>query len=246
MKSAVIEGVAVGSIKQRSLASSSCLECSQSYGDCVCEETSFQITVAWLHKWSKSDGEALQWAAHEMTFIWGVCSCGGRRVSGGRLGGYGGCLAEVCRSFQMYGRDQINLRKCSARCSVAAVSAFKQPSVDMQNARCYLAEPIVSRRRFSLNSCTPNPPKAKYSPVLFSPHHRRSPLSSDHLFFFFFIFNVGLHVRAIWRITRRLKLQAWLSRKVSSYSSSGLQMLTGLWNAQHTEVWINSCWHHHL
>lgn len=69
MKCAVIEGVAVGSIKQRSLASSSCLECSQSYGDCVCEETSFQIAVAWLHKWSKSDGEALQWAAHEMTFI---------------------------------------------------------------------------------------------------------------------------------------------------------------------------------
>lgn len=68
-ESAVIERVAVGSIKQRSLASSSCLECSQSYGDCVCEETSFQIAVAWLHKWSKSDGEALQWAAHKMTFI---------------------------------------------------------------------------------------------------------------------------------------------------------------------------------
>lgn len=81
MKSAVIEGVVVGSIKQRSLASSSCLECSQSYGDCVCEETSFQIAVAWLHKWSESDGEALQWAAHKMAFIWGVCSCGGRRVS---------------------------------------------------------------------------------------------------------------------------------------------------------------------
>lgn len=53
---------AVGSIKQRPLAPSSCLECSQSYGDCVCEETSFQIAVAWLRKCSKSSGEVLQWA----------------------------------------------------------------------------------------------------------------------------------------------------------------------------------------
>lgn len=139
MKRAVIEGVALGSIKQRSLASSSCLECSQSYGDCVCGETSFQIAVAWLHKWSKSDGEALQWAAHKMTFIRGVCSCGGRRVSGGggRLGGWGlgwgGRLAVVCLlSFQMYGRDQIDPRKCSARCFAAPDSGFKQPSVAMQ------------------------------------------------------------------------------------------------------------------
>lgn len=31
------------------------------------EETSFQIAVAWLLKWSESKGEVLQWAAHKMT-----------------------------------------------------------------------------------------------------------------------------------------------------------------------------------
>lgn len=55
--------------------------------------------------------------------------------------------------------------------------------------------------------------------------------------------NVRVHVGAIWRITW-WQLQAWLRRKVSS-PNSGPQMLTSLWNAEHYEVWINSCWHHH-
>lgn len=56
----------LGSVRRRSLASSSCPS-ALSYGDCVSEETSFQIAVAWLHKWSKSNGEVLQWTAHKMT-----------------------------------------------------------------------------------------------------------------------------------------------------------------------------------
>lgn len=53
--------------RSRSFASSSCLECSQSYGDCVSDKRNLKIAVAWLHKWSKSVGEVVQWTAHEMT-----------------------------------------------------------------------------------------------------------------------------------------------------------------------------------
>lgn len=131
----MIERVAVGSIKQRSLASSSCLECSQSYGDCVCEETSFQIAVAWLHKWSKSDGEALQWAAHKMTFIWGVCV----RVCVvvvvvGWVAVDGLAVWKVCWSFQMHGRNQISPRNCSARC------CLRCSQLELQTAKCRYAK----------------------------------------------------------------------------------------------------------
>lgn len=86
--------------------------------------------------------------------------------------------------------------------------------------------------------CTASPDKMHHSSGPLDSHHRGPLRSSSPATFS----NVRVHVRAIWRITG-WQLQAWLSWKVRSLNGSP-QMLTNLWNAEHCEVWINSCWHH--